>query len=43
VLDLTTGEGRAVFLDLVGAVDAVVEAMRPGGLARRGLGSRSAR
>jgi crotonobetainyl-CoA:carnitine CoA-transferase CaiB-like acyl-CoA transferase len=38
VLDLTTGEGRAVFLDLVGAVDAVVEAMRPGGLARRGLG-----
>jgi crotonobetainyl-CoA:carnitine CoA-transferase CaiB-like acyl-CoA transferase len=38
VLDLTTQAGRAVFLDLVRSADAVVEAMRPGGLARRGLG-----
>jgi len=38
VLDLTTAEGRATFLDLVAVADAVVEAMRPGGLARRGLG-----
>jgi crotonobetainyl-CoA:carnitine CoA-transferase CaiB-like acyl-CoA transferase len=38
VLDLTTEEGRAVFLDLVAVADAVVEAMRPGGLAWRGLG-----
>jgi crotonobetainyl-CoA:carnitine CoA-transferase CaiB-like acyl-CoA transferase len=38
VLDLTTSHGRAVFLDLVATADAVVEAMRPGGLARRGLG-----
>lgn len=38
VLDLTTEQGRAVFLDLVAVSDAVVEAMRPGGLARRGLG-----
>jgi crotonobetainyl-CoA:carnitine CoA-transferase CaiB-like acyl-CoA transferase len=38
VLDLTTTEGRATFLDLVAVSDAVVEAMRPGGLARRGLG-----
>jgi crotonobetainyl-CoA:carnitine CoA-transferase CaiB-like acyl-CoA transferase len=38
VLDLTTEEGRATFLDLVVVADAVVEAMRPGGLARRGLG-----
>ncbi|HUN37289.1 MAG TPA: CoA transferase [Trebonia sp.] len=38
VLDLTTEQGRAVFLDLVATADAVVEAMRPGGLARRGLG-----
>jgi crotonobetainyl-CoA:carnitine CoA-transferase CaiB-like acyl-CoA transferase len=29
---------RSVFLDLVRAADALVEAMRPGGLARRGLG-----
>lgn len=36
-LDLTTEEGRGVFLDLVRDADAVVEAMRPGGLARRGL------
>jgi crotonobetainyl-CoA:carnitine CoA-transferase CaiB-like acyl-CoA transferase len=37
VLDLTTDEGRETFLDLVRVADAVVEAMRPGGLARRGL------
>ena len=37
-LDLRTDEGRAVFLDLVRDADAVVEAMRPGGLERRGLG-----
>jgi crotonobetainyl-CoA:carnitine CoA-transferase CaiB-like acyl-CoA transferase len=38
VLDLATEDGKAVFLDLVRHADAVVEAMRPGGLARRGLG-----
>jgi len=38
ILDLTLEQGRAVFLDLVRSADAVVEAMRPGGLARRGLG-----
>ncbi len=38
VLDLRTPEGAEVFLDLVRNADAVVEAMRPGGLARRGLG-----
>ena len=37
-LDLRTEEGAAVFLDLVRNADAVVEAMRPGGLERRGLG-----
>ncbi|HEX6235761.1 MAG TPA: CoA transferase [Acidimicrobiales bacterium] len=37
-LDLRTDEGRQVFLDLVAQADAVVEAMRPGGLERRGLG-----
>jgi crotonobetainyl-CoA:carnitine CoA-transferase CaiB-like acyl-CoA transferase len=37
-LDLRTEEGREVFLDLVKDADAVVEAMRPGGLDRRGLG-----
>ena len=37
-LDLRTEEGREVFLDLVRDADAVVEAMRPGGLERRGLG-----
>ena len=37
-LDLRTEEGREVFLDLIRGADAVVEAMRPGGLARRGLG-----
>ncbi len=37
-LDLRTEEARAVFLDLVAGADVVVEAMRPGGLERRGLG-----
>ncbi len=37
-LDLRTDEGVATFLDLVRDADAVVEAMRPGGLERRGLG-----
>jgi len=38
VLDLKTDEGVAVFKDLVRGADVVVEAMRPGSLARRGLG-----
>jgi crotonobetainyl-CoA:carnitine CoA-transferase CaiB-like acyl-CoA transferase len=38
VLDLRTVAGRDVFLDLVRTADVVVEAMRPGGLDRRGLG-----
>jgi len=38
VLDLATDAGRETFLELVRVSDAVVEAMRPGGLARRGLG-----
>jgi crotonobetainyl-CoA:carnitine CoA-transferase CaiB-like acyl-CoA transferase len=38
VLDLRTELGRRTFLDLVREADAVVEAMRPGGLARRGVG-----
>jgi crotonobetainyl-CoA:carnitine CoA-transferase CaiB-like acyl-CoA transferase len=38
VLDLKTEGGRQAFLDLVARSDVVVEAMRPGGLARRGLG-----
>src|ERR1700682_5649770 len=38
VLDLRTDEGVATYLDLVRGADAVVEAMRPGGLERRGLG-----
>jgi crotonobetainyl-CoA:carnitine CoA-transferase CaiB-like acyl-CoA transferase len=37
-LDLRTEEGVAIFKDLVRGADAVVEAMRPGALARRGLG-----
>lgn len=37
VLDLRKEEGINVFLDLVRGADAVVEAMRPGGLERRGL------
>ncbi|HVX09159.1 CaiB/BaiF CoA-transferase family protein [Humibacter sp.] len=38
VLDLRQADGRQAFLDLVANADAVLEAMRPGGLARRGLG-----
>jgi crotonobetainyl-CoA:carnitine CoA-transferase CaiB-like acyl-CoA transferase len=38
VLDLRNAAGRDTFLDLVARADAVVEAMRPGGLDRRGLG-----
>jgi crotonobetainyl-CoA:carnitine CoA-transferase CaiB-like acyl-CoA transferase len=38
VLDLRTDAGREAFLELVRDADAVVEAMRPGGLERRGLG-----
>jgi crotonobetainyl-CoA:carnitine CoA-transferase CaiB-like acyl-CoA transferase len=38
VLDLRTDEGRSVFLDLVRGADAVIEAMRPGGLEKRGVG-----
>jgi crotonobetainyl-CoA:carnitine CoA-transferase CaiB-like acyl-CoA transferase len=38
VLDLRTDAGRETFIDLVRDADAVVEAMRPGGLERRGLG-----
>jgi crotonobetainyl-CoA:carnitine CoA-transferase CaiB-like acyl-CoA transferase len=38
VLDLRTDDGRDAFLELVRDADAVVEAMRPGGLERRGLG-----
>jgi crotonobetainyl-CoA:carnitine CoA-transferase CaiB-like acyl-CoA transferase len=38
VLDLRTDAGRDAFLALVRDADAVVEAMRPGGLERRGLG-----
>jgi crotonobetainyl-CoA:carnitine CoA-transferase CaiB-like acyl-CoA transferase len=38
VLDLASEDGRAAFLELIAASDAVVEAMRPGGLERRGLG-----
>jgi crotonobetainyl-CoA:carnitine CoA-transferase CaiB-like acyl-CoA transferase len=38
VLDLRTPEGVATYLDLVRRADAVVEGMRPGALARRGLG-----
>jgi crotonobetainyl-CoA:carnitine CoA-transferase CaiB-like acyl-CoA transferase len=37
-LDLRTDEGRAVFLELVAGADAVIEAMRPGGLDKRGVG-----
>jgi crotonobetainyl-CoA:carnitine CoA-transferase CaiB-like acyl-CoA transferase len=38
VLDLKTPEGVATYEDLVRGADAVVEGMRPGVLARRGLG-----
>jgi len=37
-LDLRTAQGAAIFLELCRDADAVVEAMRPGGLAKRGLG-----
>ena len=38
VLDLRTPEGVETYLDLVRDADVVIEAMRPGGLERRGLG-----
>jgi len=38
VLDLRTDAGVEVFRELAAKADVVVEAMRPGGLARRGLG-----
>lgn len=38
VLDLRTDEGVQAFKELVADADVVVEAMRPGALARRGLG-----
>jgi crotonobetainyl-CoA:carnitine CoA-transferase CaiB-like acyl-CoA transferase len=37
VLDLRTADGVATYLDLVRGADAVIEAMRPGALARRGI------
>ncbi|MBM3693191.1 MAG: CoA transferase [Actinobacteria bacterium] len=37
ILDLRTPEASEVYLDLVRDADAVIEAMRPGALARRGL------
>ena len=37
-LDLRTSDGAEVYRDLVRDADAVIEAMRPGALARRGLG-----
>jgi crotonobetainyl-CoA:carnitine CoA-transferase CaiB-like acyl-CoA transferase len=37
-IDLRTDAGRETFLELVRDADVVVEGMRPGGLARRGLG-----
>jgi crotonobetainyl-CoA:carnitine CoA-transferase CaiB-like acyl-CoA transferase len=38
VLDLKTAGGVETYLDLVRGADAVIEGMRPGALARRGLG-----
>jgi crotonobetainyl-CoA:carnitine CoA-transferase CaiB-like acyl-CoA transferase len=38
VLDLRTEEGTSIMKELVQTADAVVEAMRPGSLARRGVG-----
>ena len=38
VLDLRTAQGREVFMQLAEGADVVIEAMRPGGLERRGLG-----
>jgi hypothetical protein len=37
-LDLRTEAGQEIFRDLCRDADAVIEAMRPGGLARKGLG-----
>jgi crotonobetainyl-CoA:carnitine CoA-transferase CaiB-like acyl-CoA transferase len=37
-LDLKTEDGVAVYKELVKSADAVVEAMRPGAMAKRGLG-----
>jgi crotonobetainyl-CoA:carnitine CoA-transferase CaiB-like acyl-CoA transferase len=37
VLDLRSGEGVEIYLELVRRADAVVEAMRPGALERRGI------
>lgn len=37
VLDISNEEGVATYLELVAKADAVIEAMRPGGLAKRGL------
>jgi crotonobetainyl-CoA:carnitine CoA-transferase CaiB-like acyl-CoA transferase len=41
--DLRTEEGRQVFLELVATADAVIEAMRPGGLDKRGVGYEACR
>jgi crotonobetainyl-CoA:carnitine CoA-transferase CaiB-like acyl-CoA transferase len=38
VLDLTKPEGVEAYRELVASSDAIIEAMRPGALARRGLG-----
>ncbi|MGH7895007.1 MAG: CaiB/BaiF CoA transferase family protein [Candidatus Binatia bacterium] len=38
VLDLKTPDGVATYLDLARGAEAVIEGMRPGALARRGLG-----
>ncbi len=38
VIDLRTQDGVTVFKDLARSADAVVEAMRPGALSRRGVG-----
>jgi crotonobetainyl-CoA:carnitine CoA-transferase CaiB-like acyl-CoA transferase len=38
ILDLRTKEGAETYLDLARGSDAVIEGMRPGALARRGLG-----
>src|SRR5215813_12015327 len=38
VLDLKKPEAVSTYLDLVRSADAVIEGMRPGALARRGLG-----
>ena len=42
-IDLRTEEGREVFLELVKGADAVIEAMRPGGLDGAAWASRPAR